>query len=94
MLKTGHKAAILSLAVLLILSSLSGCALFSGKKSAEPADTAEAAVFDRERTEQEKLSDFAASAGRTNPHEKKQADKGQTFLLSNTAKDIYNNLER
>ena len=76
------------------LFCLSGCAIFSKKEPKNDADPAAEAVLERERTEQEKMSDYAASAGRANPREKKEANKGETFLLSDTAKDIYNNLER
>lgn len=83
----------LILAFVFGLFSTSGCAMF-GKKESKPDAASEQEVFEKERSEQEKMSDYAASAGRTNPREKIVADKGQTFLLSDKAKDIYNNLER
>lgn len=81
---------------LLLCSGLSGCALFSGfrgDKGGEPiAD--EFAEVEEPRSEGDKMSDFAASAGRANPNEKKKVDPGQTFLLSSKAKEIYQNTER
>lgn len=81
-------------APLLILAILSqgGCSLFKGHAEEKPA--AEDAVFDKQRSEQEKMSDYVASAGRENPKEKKEASRGQTFLLSDKAREIYNNTER
>lgn len=81
---------------LLLCTGLSGCALFSGLRG-DKNDEPIADQFDEveePRSEGDKMSDYAASAGRANPNEKKKVDPGQTFLLSSKAKEIYQNTER
>jgi len=76
-----------------LLLPMTGCALF-GKKEPDAVKDPGVSAFEEERTEGEKMSDFAASAGRANPYEKKKAAPGDTFLFSDKAKEIYNNTER
>lgn len=85
----------------LSLVPASGCALYSGIKQKIPTmpwskNEPVVSPIDEEeqRTEGEKMSDFAASAGRSNPNEKKKASSGDTFLFSSKAKEIFNNTER
>lgn len=77
---------------LIFCPALTGCALFSRHKS--DGSEKEVSAFEQQRSDVDKMSEFAASAGRSNPREKKEADPGQTFLLSSKAKEIYNNTER
>ncbi|MDO5553632.1 MAG: hypothetical protein Q4G68_07700 [Planctomycetia bacterium] len=89
------KKRLLAISILLtalLLPALSGCSLFKGTKKEAP--DAEKTVFEEQRSEQDNLAAFVASAGRANPKEKKEASPGQTFLLSSKAKEIYNNTER
>ena len=64
------------------------------KKGDDNAKTTEEVLFDNQRSDQEKMSEFAASAGRKDPKEKKNVSKGETFLLSDKAKEIYAHTER
>lgn len=50
-------------------------------------------VFDSERKKQSDMSDFVSSFGRKSKT-KKEVDPGQTFLMSDKAKEIYANTER
>ncbi|MBR4832748.1 MAG: hypothetical protein IKU86_00235 [Thermoguttaceae bacterium] len=92
-----------------VLSASSGCAVF-GKKSPQNSQVAEfdeseetekstetkdkdASVFDAEREKQSGLSDFVSQFGRKSKT-KKEVDPGQTFLMSDKAKEIYANTER
>lgn len=70
-----------------------GCSTFKGKKK-EVVTEKEKTAFDTAREEHENLGEYVASAGRKNPKEKKEVDPGQTFLLSDKAKEIYRNTER
>ncbi len=94
-----RRVSILLLAGLaLSLVPASGCALYSGSKQKMPWSKNQPLVSpideEEQRTEGEKMSDFAASAGRSNPNEKKKASAGDTFLFSSKAKEIFNNTER
>ena len=91
-----------------LLASSSGCAIF-GKKTDnndakisefeeeaekdEKNDDSDATVFDSERKKQSNMSDFVASFGKKSKN-KKEIDPGQTFLMSDKAKEIYANTER
>ncbi len=90
-----------------LLASSSGCAIF-GKKTDNDAkisefeeepekdadnDDSTATVFDSERKKQADMSNFVASFGRKSKS-KKEVDPGQTFLMSDKAKEIYANTER
>ncbi len=50
-------------------------------------------VFASERTRQSQLSEYMAQTGRSS-REKKNVSTGDTFLLSDKAKEIYANTER
>jgi hypothetical protein len=90
-----------------LLGESSGCAIFDKKSDAdskisefeddaeekEAAQDADASAFDEERKKQSGLSDFVSSFGRKSK-EKKEVDPGQTFLMSDKAKEIYANTER
>lgn len=76
-----------------IACSAPGCSTFKGKKT-DSVPTKEKTAFDSARDEHENLAEYVASAGRKNPKEKKEIDPGQTFLLSDKAKEIYRNTER
>ena len=90
-----------------LLGASSGCAIFDKKSDGdskiaefeddaekkEVGDDAEATAFDAERKKQSGLSDFVSSFGRKSK-EKKEVDPGQTFLMSDKAKEIYANTER
>lgn len=76
----------------LLLPGFAGCSVFKGMKKESPE--AEKTVFEEQRSEQDTLAAYVASAGRADPKEKKEASPGQTFLLSSKAKEIYNNTER
>lgn len=91
-----RRRARLSLAFVAVLCPLlvSGCAMFSKDKSSDDKKAAEGSVFESQRSEEGKMSDFVASAGRKNPKEKKNVSLGETFLLSDKAKEIYANTER
>ncbi|MBQ2849169.1 MAG: hypothetical protein IJE77_01695 [Thermoguttaceae bacterium] len=90
-----------------LLGASSGCAIF-GKKTDGDAKISEfeeneqenandeesdGAVFESERKKQSGMSDFVSSFGRKSK-EKKEVDPGQTFLMSDKAKEIYANTER
>lgn len=90
-----------------LLAPASGCAIF-GKKTDNDAkisefeeesekdeknDDSDATVFDSERKKQSDMSDFVASFGKKTKN-KKEVDPGQTFLMSDKAKEIYANTER
>ena len=100
--------AVLSAALLAgLLGASSGCAIFDKKSDGdakisefeddaeekETAQDADASAFDEERKKQSGLSDFVSSFGRKSK-EKKEVDPGQTFLMSDKAKEIYANTER
>ncbi len=88
-----RRTALIALAGLsLSLFPTSSCALFSGFK--KDAAEEEISQFSDDRTEGEKMSDFAASAGRSDPTKKKKASAGDTFLFSSKAKEIFDNTER
>lgn len=59
----------------------------------EDRDSEQTSIFDSEREKQSQLSEYAARTGRTSK-EKKKISKGDTFLLSDKAKEIYANTER
>ncbi len=75
-----------------------GCAIFKREKKSEiePAEVSkkESNAFETERNQQSELSDYVASAGRADPNKKKKATRGETFMLSSKAKEIYENTER
>lgn len=50
-------------------------------------------VFDSEREKQSQLSEYLAQTGRSSKA-KKKVSSGDTFLLSDKAKEIYANTER
>ena len=90
-----------------LLGASSGCAIFN-KKSGDDAKIAEFEeetaenesgkdseenFFDSERKKQSDMSDFVSSFGRKSKN-KKTVDPGQTFLMSDKAKEIYANTER
>lgn len=89
------------------LAASSGCAIF-GKKNNDDAKVSEfeedpeksensgdsdVSVFDAERKKQSEMSDFVSSFGKKSKN-KKEVDPGQTFLMSDRAKEIYANTER
>ncbi len=93
-----------------VLGAASGCAVFGKKSPREPSAVAEfeeteesekssetadkdASAFETEREKQSGLSDFVSQFGRKSKT-KKEVDPGQTFLLSDKAKEIYANTER
>lgn len=90
----GRKAGIRFLPIALSLVFLSGCAFFQRGAGKSAEDAAAESAFETQRSEQEKMSEFAASAGRKNPNEKRSVPKWETFLLSDKAKEIYANTER
>ena len=53
----------------------------------------ESSVFDSERKKQRELSEFVADTGRSSKS-KKKVRRGDDFLLSDKAKEIYANTER
>ena len=89
------------------LGASSGCAIFNKKSNndakisefeEDPEDAGknedgEETVFDSERKKQSDMSDFVSSFGRKSKN-KKEVDPGQTFLMSDKAKEIYANTER
>ena len=81
---------------LMILSLFSGgCAFFhKGDGKEDEKAVAEHSAFENERDNQNRMSDYVASAGRQNPKEKKSVSRGETFLLSDKAREIYANTER
>lgn len=91
-----------------LLGASTGCALFGKKTDKEAAkisefeedseenaknEDSESTVFDSEREKQSDLSNFVSSFGRKSK-DKKAVDPGQTFLMSDKAKEIYANTER
>lgn len=90
-----------------ILGASSGCAIFNKKSDGnakinefeeDAAETgsgkdSEDNFFDSERKKQSDMSDFVSSFGRKSKS-KKDVDPGQTFLMSDKAKEIYANTER
>lgn len=84
---------------------VAGCSTFKGKhkEHADAADFEEdeeveedggkESVFESERKKQSDLSEYVARTGRSSK-EKKKASAGETFLLSDKAKEIYANTER
>lgn len=90
-----------------LLGASTGCAIFDKKtdndakiaefeedaETDEKKDDADADVFDSERKEQSNMSDFVSSFGRKSKN-KKEVAPGQTFLMSDKAKEIYANTER
>lgn len=84
----------LILALLISFFVFTGCASSKNKHEPEFEKEKEESVFDKESENQNELAKFAASAGRKDPNEKKKVSKGQTFLLSDKAREIYENTER
>lgn len=90
-----------------LLGASSGCAIFSKKNNNDAKisefeedaeedgknNDSEKTVFDSERAKQSDMSDFVSSFGRKSKT-KKAVDPGQTFLMSDKAKEIYANTER
>jgi len=90
-----------------LLGASSGCAIFNKKSNNDAKiaefeedsedvgknEDAETSVFDSERKIQSDMSDFVSSFGRKSKN-KKEVDPGQTFLMSDKAKEIYANTER
>lgn len=90
-----------------LLGASSGCVIFNKKtdndakisefeEDPEESDEDkenETTVFDSERKKQSDMSDFVSSFGRKSK-DKKEVAPGQTFLLSDKAKEIYANTER
>ena len=90
-----------------LLGAASGCAIFDKKSDGDSkisefeddaeenadAEDSDGSVFDAERKKQSGMSDFVSSFGRQSK-EKKKVDPGQTFLMSDKAKEIYANTER
>ncbi|MCF0233447.1 MAG: hypothetical protein HUK22_00550 [Thermoguttaceae bacterium] len=75
-----------------------GCALFEkGKKSKDEEFTDDEEygddAFSAERKNQESASDFVAKTGRGGK-EKREISRGETFLMSSKAREIYANTER
>lgn len=54
----------------------------------------DASVFDSERKKQKEMSDYVAQNGRSKDSKKKKISNGDTFLMSDKAKEIYANTER
>lgn len=89
------------------LGASTGCVIFNKKSNndtkisefeEDPEDDGktedgETTVFDSERKKQSDMSDFVSSFGRKSKN-KKDVDPGQTFLMSDKAKEIYANTER
>ncbi|MBQ6826602.1 MAG: hypothetical protein IJO46_01200, partial [Thermoguttaceae bacterium] len=91
----------LALLSVCLLGASSGCAHFSKKtdpnaKISEFEEDSESVedngaketVFDTERGKQSEMSDFVSSFGRKSKT-KRTVDPGQTFLMSDKAKEIY-----
>ncbi len=68
-----------------------GCAAM---QKTGPKDDAMEAAFEAQRSEQSKMSSFAASARKKGSGEEEPAGRGEMFLLSDKAKEIYANTER
>ena len=100
--------AALSVALLAgLLGASSGCAIFDKKSDGdskisefeddaeenEKNNDAEPNAFESERKELSKTSDYVSSFGRKSKT-KKEVSPGQTFLMSDKAKEIYANTER
>ena len=80
-----------------------GCSTLKGKKEKErpvhefddeEEETEQNDVFDSEREKQSELSDFLAQNGRKSKTKKSSVRRGDDFLLSDKAKEIYANTER
>ena len=90
-----------------LLGAASGCAIFDKKsdgdaKISEFEDDAEEneknkdsepTVFESERKKQSDMSEYVSAFGRKSKT-KKEVSPGQTFLMSDKAKEIYANTER
>ena len=90
-----------------LLGASTGCAIFNKKSDGDAKisefendaeenaknEDSEDSVFDSERKKQSDMSDFVSSFGRKSKT-KKNVDPGQTFLMSDKAKEIYANTER
>lgn len=83
--------------------SLGGCATFKSKKNRKEVsefeedeenkeEPNEQSVFESEREKQSELSKYVAKTAKT--EKKKKIKSGDTFLLSDKAKEIYANTER
>jgi hypothetical protein len=105
---TNIRNAALSVAIIAgLLGASSGCAIFDKKSDGdarvsefeedeerdEKSQGKEDSVFDSERKKQSDMSNFVSSFGRKSKN-KKEVDPGQTFLMSDKAKEIYANTER
>ena len=84
--------------------AVAGCSTFKSKlkrnddaadfeEDEEVEDGEKETVFESERKKQSDLSEYVARTGRSSK-EKKKASAGETFLLSDKAKEIYANTER
>ncbi len=51
-------------------------------------------IFDSERKKQKEMADYVAQNGRSKDSKKKKISAGDTFLMSDKAKEIYANTER
>ena len=105
--KKFRNAVLFATAATCLLGATNGCALFGKKnekdvkisefeedseENAKNADS-EGSVFDSEREKQSEMSNFVSSFGRKS-QDKKAVAPGQTFLMSDKAKEIYANTER
>lgn len=106
--EANFRNAVLSVALVAgLLGASTGCAIFDKKTDGDAklsefeddakenveTEDADGAVFDSERKKQSGMSDFVSSFGRKSKN-KKEVDPGQTFLMSDKAKEIYANTER
>ncbi len=88
-----------------LVSSTIGCSTFKNSKKENSSHfddklkdeaqqtTEKERVFDSERARQDQLSEYVAQTGRSSKT-KKKVSSGDTFLLSDKAKEIYANTER
>ena len=84
------KSIMLTLCITFLL--FGGCAL---TQKNEPKEDAVHAAFEAQRSQQTQMSNFAASAGKKKGSEsEKPVGTGETFLLSDRAREIYANTER
>ncbi len=102
-----HNAILVATLASCFLGSSTGCAIFGKKSDNETKisdfeedseengkpEGSDENVFDSERKKQSEMSDFVSSFGRKSKT-KKEVDPGQTFLMSDKAKEIYANTER
>lgn len=90
-----------------ITSCLSGCSIFKSvskkadindcdfEEESDQESRSEKNVFESERENQKQLSEYVSQTGKTSKApKKKKFSAGDTFLMSDKAKEIYANTER